>query len=160
LFNVFKDSVSVMEKFVGRTTAGPRPGDIVVKDELLDNLMRELNMKAEKAEILRDRVLDPAVKNRKTIEKQLQVAERELAKAVTDTADYVKAAKMDVTEGTDGFKAMTALADNVSKMRSRLAISDAKAGLTQIAGSAGVSKELKTMIKKISGPSRKPRAPQ
>jgi len=151
--DVFKDSVRLMGTvYSGDTRLVTEPKLEVDKasDPFLGFLLRELQLRREKVDFLRRETLNPAVdpERQKVLEVQVRDAEVALATSAGETAQFVASSKLDVKPGTDGFRAMTAVSDSLTRVQHKDALETAKKGLTGASG-RGVSPEMKNVVGNI-----------
>jgi len=130
--DIFKDSVKVVGSVVStpqKIDLGPVRG-VKVTDLLLDFNLREMEVRAERVDFLRTESLKPNDPERqKTVEAQLRDAEVSLAVSAGDATQRIADSKMEVKEGTDGFKALSAVSDSLARVNHKDAIVQVEQGL-------------------------------
>lgn len=132
--DVFKESVNLM----GTVFAGdPRrpdlrePGIVKAGDPLLDLQLRDLRLRMEKVDLLRAEMLKPGADPAR-LEIQLREAEAALAVGAVETSRLVADAKLDVSTGSEGLTAMTAVSEGVSRLHNQAARNKVRAGLKEV----------------------------
>jgi hypothetical protein len=142
-----KDSVALIKNAMSETpktgagAVGPK-----VADPFLDLRIQDTYVKTQLVDQLRDKLLDPALpaERRVEFETQLKNAETDLARSIASTTDYVATAKLEVTAGSEGFIAMSAVTTGLSKISDRGALTKVHRDLNKT--SAASSEELQSVI--------------
>lgn len=135
-FQVFRDSVSLMDNVytnIGRTTTEKTPQGYFA-DNFLNLVAQETDVRNQKVNYLRGRVLEPDLPadKRAAYETQLKNTEMELSRSIEDTVRYVSSTGMDVKTGSEGFRALTLASDSLTRLADPDAVATAKERLTQL----------------------------
>ncbi|HWM25272.1 MAG TPA: hypothetical protein VNP98_10640 [Chthoniobacterales bacterium] len=147
-FEFFKGSMAAVAGVFGAANTGKiKAGDTRFGDDLLDATIGEMKLKQQKVEILKEKAGDPGLPKevRAKHATAAKKAETELAKSIQDTAKYLSDAGVDVSTGSEGFKAMMEISSGIGKITNERAKTSMKTGLTALqkkTGNAG----LKTML--------------
>ncbi|MGX2040183.1 hypothetical protein ACWJKU_08620 [Methylocaldum sp. MU1018] len=152
--NVFKDSVTMVSdvyRNLGVDKAGMSIGKL--QDEYLDLQIKEAEYNRQKADYLRRQASRPDLTSdaKAKIETQLREAESELAKSIERTAGYVASSGMDVSSGSDGYKAMQVVADSMASVTDAQALGSVKTrleGISAATGNANLKRVIGTMLKR------------
>ena len=146
IFQMFSDAYAQAKIGTGQTA--PK-----VADPYLNLLMQEMQTNNDKVSYLQARLLDPSLTQamQQQTQAQLTAAENDLATSTTTTATYVQQQNLPVTQGTDGFTAMQAVAASAKAVSNPTALKSMQTALSGVQGAAGISASLKTMIGTIIG---------
>ncbi len=142
--------VDALQKF----TTVPKPTIVTTQPALTDAYLglrlQEMDAKAKSIDYLRAKTLEPDLDagTRRVLEGQLRVAEAGLATAITETSRYVaESSRTDVAKDSDGFVAMTAASDTMTRLSDPAARTTVKEGLTSVTTVTADKPALTTMIK-------------
>lgn len=104
--------------------------------------------KTQVVDTIRTRLLDPQLDDatRGTLEKQLEVAETQLASTIVTVTEYVAGANLDVKTGTEGAAAMALASSSLSKVGNIEALTQVEKGLNTIGTKAGTAPEVRVVI--------------
>jgi len=112
----------------------------------LEGRVIEIDSRAAEVEELRNRLLVHTLEGRARVaaERELDVAESNLVEAVRSTSAFVADHNLDVSEGTEGFKAMTAVATGLDKIGTPAKLN--KAGMDLDAAVKSGGPEVRTLV--------------
>lgn len=134
--DVFKESANVWGNVYGNLAKGGL-GEVSIGlygDKFLETAVSETQIKKNKVEILKEKAKQQGLTNetRSMYEAQVKLAERELSKSVQETAKYIADSRVDVSTGSEGYKAMLELSKGMGALTDATALTSAKTGLGQI----------------------------
>jgi len=150
--NVFKDSVTMVSD-VYRNIGADKTGASVanLQDEYLDLQVKEAEYNRKKTDYLRRQASRPDLEAdaKASIETQLKEAEKALAKSIERTAGYVASSGIDVSSGSDGYKAMQVVTEgaaSVTDAQTRGSMKTNLEGISAATGNANLKLVIGTML--------------
>lgn len=147
-FEFFKSSMTAVAGVFGAANTGRiKAGEPIFADALLDAAVNETKLKQQRLDILKERAGDPRLPKeaRDKYAAQAKKAEADLAKSIQDSVKYVSESGVDVSSGSEGFKAVMEISAGIGKISDQRTKTSLKTGLTTLQkkiGDAG----LKTML--------------
>ncbi|MGB8465156.1 MAG: hypothetical protein WCE49_09460, partial [Terrimicrobiaceae bacterium] len=101
----------------------------------------------QRVQLLRAKSTDTGLpqETRDKFARQAKDSEADLAKSIQNTAEYLSDAGVNVSQGSDGFRAMMEVSNTISTLNDTTARSSLKSGLTRLQGTTS-NAGLKTMI--------------
>jgi len=153
-FDFFKNSMTTVASVFNAANAGRTiVGGVKLNDRFLDASMNETRAKQMKIDLLREKAADPAApkESRDKFAAEATVAERDLAKSIQATAQYVSDAGVDVSPGSEGFHALLEVSETIGKISDTRAMNSMNKGFAALqkkTGNAGLKAMLGGLIKR------------
>ena len=143
-FGTIKDSWVTMADTLGKISVGDKTK---LSDALLDASVNEVKARQQRVQLLRAKSTDTGLpqETRDKFARQAKDSEADLAKSIQNTAEYLSDAGVNVSQGSDGFRAMMEVSNTISTLNDTTARSSLKSGLTRLQGTTS-NAGLKTMI--------------
>jgi len=132
--------------------AAPKPGAAApgtrVQDPVLDSHLKDTRAKVETVDFIRKQLLDPSNDpgRQGVLEDQLKTAEAAVADSVATTSKYLSDSAVDVSAGSDGNIAMSAVSDAMNHLNDRNALNTVKNALNDAGAAATAKPELKNVF--------------
>jgi len=105
-----------------------------LSDALLDASVNETKARQQRVQLLREKSNDPGLpqETRDKFAKQAKDSEADLAKSIQNTAEYLSDSGINVSSGSEGFKAMMEISNTIGSLTDSEAKSSLKSGLTKV----------------------------
>lgn len=144
-FNVFERSVNMAGDIYTNARiappTNPDPGDW--QDRFLELLVQQAQVGVRKIRHWLERN-----KEERTFEIQQKSAEQELARTIEETTRYVAESRLDVSPGSEGYRAMTAVSEHSLRLTDKEAVAALRDNLSKIEASPALAKLISAILRR------------
>jgi hypothetical protein len=152
-FNIYKDFVDSTSKIV--SSIDPRKANVggirEFSDALLDAQVNEARSRRQKLDLLRQKAgqQDLPENARQAIAQQIRVAEGDLGRSIQEMSNYISTFDIDVSMGSDGYRALNEMSNNLGAIRNQEVKTNVRQGLTTVSN-ATRNENLKLIVGNMS----------